>query len=405
MKRNITALFLVTIFLFSALTPLYSAPQDGKLHIIKGTVIYKMPGQAQWSKLTGKSMELPVGTVIQTKENSKAILKFANGGEILIGEMTLFKIQTREDSESKTVYTLRLFGKTFIEVKKNSKNSFKIQTPTALATIRGSKMLVDTGDNLLTSVTSTEGTIEVTSTYLCKGRVLYSDGNKITLETDEGIKKINLDSDTIVAERNGQSEIKPGDRIAVYGRETENLQASTSPLALSNFITAGMISGTGAARSSITRVQAGMFMAQPSNTYQSPTGNQFTVQTVFVSPIDGQPAVTRTGTGTPPSRPAPAPFVPNNLTAAANQTPPGGAPAGAPAGADPTTAEGISELTTPFTSSAAPDASSDGDGIGTGTGDTGGGTTGVAGGAKPSIPTPPLISPSSTTGTVQLEIR
>lgn len=225
MKRNFVLLFLV--FLALTIVPAFSEQPSGKLELIRGTVIYQLPGQTTWSALTQRSADLMVGTIIQTKENSQAILKFEDGCKLLIGEMTLFKIQSREEKEKKNLFTIKLFGKTFIEVKKEgAQNNFKIQTPTALATIRGSKMIVSVGDNLITKVTSVEGTIEVASTYLYKGTVLSVEDNIITLETAQGIKKISISPETIIPERNGSAQLKPNDRIAIYGLNPEEKTSS-----------------------------------------------------------------------------------------------------------------------------------------------------------------------------------
>lgn len=319
MKKNLLLLVLLMFVLMTA--SVFAESSSGRLELIKGTVIYQLPGQTKWNPLTQRSADLVVGAIIQTKENSQAVLSFEDGCKILIGEMTLFKVQSKEEKDKKTLFTIRLFGKTFVEVKKSgAQNNFKIQTPTALATIRGSKMLVSVGDNLLTRVTAAEGTIEVTSTYLAKGKVLYLDENKITLETEQGLKKILIDDNTIIAERNGSSKIKAGDRIAIYGREAGNEVASLSPIAAAELsYNAGFITGTGADRCTMPQGGSSRFMQQPMNTYQMPSGQLLLVQTVILSPTaQGVPTGTAAPSGMPPLKPAPAPNVPTNVGAASS---------------------------------------------------------------------------------------
>ena len=328
MKRNFILLFLV--FLALAITPVFSAQSSGKLELIRGTVIYQLPGQTKWAPLTQKSADLMVGTVIQTKENSQAILKFEDGCKLLIGEMTLFKIQSREDKENKNLFTIKLFGKTFIEVKKDgARNNFKIQTPTALATIRGSKMLVSVGDNLITKVTSAEGTIDVASTYLYKGAVLYVEDNLVTLETADGIKKIALNPETIIPERNGSTKLKPNDRIAIYGLIAEPKTSS--------FFTGSELASLTVLPPKNSIAAAGTMVVADLVTYTSPSearfntlsGNQRFAWTntspVYAPTAPPVPVTVKTATivaptGTQPTPPAPAPpSIPVDINQASTQ--------------------------------------------------------------------------------------
>lgn len=338
MKKNLLLLVLLMLVLMTA--SVFAESSSGRLELIKGTVIYQLPGQTKWNPLTQRSADLVVGAIIQTKENSQAILSFEDGCKILIGEMTLFKVQSKEEKDKKTLFTIRLFGKTFVEVKKfGAQNNFKIQTPTALATIRGSKMLVSVGDNLLTRVTAAEGTIEVTSTYLAKGRVLYMDGNIITLETEQGLKKILIDDNTIIAERNGSSQIKAGDRIAIYGREAGNEVASLSPMAAATSSYVGsVVTGYGATISTMPTGGSSKFMQQPQSAYQMPSGQLLLVQTVILSPTpQGVPTGTAAPSGMPPLKPAPAPNVPTTVGAASSVPSTVTSTNGQPAGAEGST--------------------------------------------------------------------
>lgn len=416
MTKKIFAIILIFSFFISVFAgAAFSQSAGGTLELIRGNVIYKLPNQNTWAPLVQKSIDLVVGTTIQTKENSQATIKFADGSKVLIGEMTLFKVQSREEKEKQNVYTIRLFGKTFIEVrKKDTQNNFKIQTPTALATIRGSKMLVSVGDNLVTQVTSTEGTIDVASTYLFKGTVLYLDGNKVTLETEQGIKKVYLDPDAIIPERNGVSVIKPTDRIAVYGRPVENggsssigldsAQASltTLPVKKSDYNNIAQISALQSAAISfisftnpqysntLTLAQIGFWVGQTPVTVVQPP---IPVTPIMLPTGVQAPAITTVAPGFQPTTPQAAPpTTPANISQAASQSPKS---AGQASGNQTSTTEGNAEK--------AMGESPTGGGTGTAEDSVpGGGVTG----AKTTTVTsaPPIISPSATTGIVQFNI-
>lgn len=321
MKKNLLLLVLLMFVLMTA--SVFAESSSGRLELIKGTVIYQLPGQTKWNPLTQKSADLFVGAIIQTKENSQALLSFEDGCKILIGEMTLFKVQSKEEKDKKTLFTIKLFGKTFVEVKKSgAQNNFKIQTPTALATIRGSKMLVTVGDNLITKVTSAEGTIDVASTYLYKGTVLYVEDNLITLETAEGIKKISISSETIIPERSGSSKINAGDRIAIYGLDAEEKTSSLfTGSELASLTVLPLKNDTMAATGGVVTANYVLFTSASmrnilsfSQIFNLTTNPYLYFVKKFTSIFQGY--MTFIGPGQLPVTPTTAPYIPNNTSQA-----------------------------------------------------------------------------------------
>lgn len=190
--------------------------------LISGEVLYLLP-EKSWTALLQNKVFLPSGSIIKTTIG-KAILVFEDEGEIRVGENTIVKISI---DEKENVLNIKTSGEIFVSIKKKNPGKIKIETPTALAAIAGSKIKIEVTKNLLTRTASIEGMIEVQSTYLLKGRVIKIDEDEkyILLDTGTGVKKILISRDTIAAQKKPQSAtmgVSIGDYISIYGNTSQN---------------------------------------------------------------------------------------------------------------------------------------------------------------------------------------
>lgn len=390
-KKNFIAI-LVLIFSFCLILSVSAQVNLANLILLKGKVLYKLPDQKQYERVTGKAISLPEKSTIQVMEESSAKVIFPDGSTMFIGENTILKLTTQQSAEKEQKIGIKLIGKIYMNVKKAfKKNEYKIETPTALATIRGTKANILVEKNLFTKIAVIEGNVDTVATYLTKGTVQKVMPDYLVLETQEGSKKVNILPDTIIATRIKKDEIKPvtkqnyppATQISSAGLPLISLKDSDYGIKMSdNLVIYGQYV-------SASEVNAGTILFGgkdlSNNTFTAKDLYTF-VETPPVQVIPSQPVVTvTTGMGTsvgpaaPPQAPAPAPiFVPTTGAEGATGTPEAG-------GSQTSAATSTSEPQTTDTQTATGDSS-------TTTSPTTGGTTGPA---APGA-TPPVYNPSPT---------
>jgi hypothetical protein len=125
---------------------------------LKGEVQVQLPTQSLVP--ASREMILPSGSSIQTKKGS-VLLSLQDGSEVLVkgNSSVLLKSPTESDHRFFEV----LVGKIRAAVKKRLQGapSFRLGTPTAVITVRGTQFEVAVKKNLSTEVTVYEGLVEV----------------------------------------------------------------------------------------------------------------------------------------------------------------------------------------------------------------------------------------------------
>ncbi len=125
---------------------------------LKGEVQVQLPSQSIVP--ASREMILPAGTSIQTKKGS-ALLSLQDGSEVLVKGNSSVLLKSPYESEHR--YFEVLMGKIRAAVKKRLQGapSFRLGTPTAVITVRGTQFEVAVGKNFTTEVTVYEGLVEV----------------------------------------------------------------------------------------------------------------------------------------------------------------------------------------------------------------------------------------------------
>jgi hypothetical protein len=145
---------------------------------IKGEVQVQLPTQALVP--ASREMILPAGTSIQTRKGS-AMLRLQDGSEVLVKGNSSVLLKSPEDNDHR--YLEVLLGKIRAAVKKRLEGSpsFRLGTPTAVITVRGTKFDVTVDKKMLTEVVVYEGLVEVSGIGDSARPILLGPGFMITV--------------------------------------------------------------------------------------------------------------------------------------------------------------------------------------------------------------------------------
>ncbi len=125
---------------------------------MKGEVQVQMP--ARTLVPASRAMILPAGSSLRTKKGS-ALLQLSDGSEVLVKSNSSVLLKSPETADHS--YFELLLGKIRAAVKKRLQGqpNFRLGTPTAVITVRGTRFEVEVNKKLATSVVVYEGLVEV----------------------------------------------------------------------------------------------------------------------------------------------------------------------------------------------------------------------------------------------------
>lgn len=179
-----TALMMLIVFSFAA----GQNPQPTSLPVgsatvaeLKGAVSFRSP---QGSDLTGqRGMVLDPDSVIETVKGS-VLLDLQDGSQVLVKPHS--RVVLRAPSEGKGYWLELLIGKIFAKVQKRlgSTPSFRMGTPTAVITVRGTRFSVEVTKKNRTVVDVFEGLVEVAGLAEGSRPVLIRPGFGTRVEQD-----------------------------------------------------------------------------------------------------------------------------------------------------------------------------------------------------------------------------
>ena len=120
-----------------------------KLIEMKGEVQVQLPAQALFP--ASREMILPAGSSLQTKKGS-ALLQLSDGSEVLVKSNSSVLLKSPAENEHR--YFELLLGKIRATIKKRVQGepNFRLGTPTAVITVRGTQFKVEVNNKLVTSV-------------------------------------------------------------------------------------------------------------------------------------------------------------------------------------------------------------------------------------------------------------
>jgi hypothetical protein len=176
-------LIIVSAFGISNFISPAPALADGcTLSIISGNV--EISGTAAGSQAGTNGMTLDVGTRVKTATDSSALLTFFDGSTVELKSDTDIEITQLEskDGESVTIVLKQWVGRTWSTVVKmaDKGSRYQIDTPSAVALVRGTQFLVDVDDTGRTMAHTTRGLVSV---FAEGEEVLVPPGQVTTVET------------------------------------------------------------------------------------------------------------------------------------------------------------------------------------------------------------------------------
>jgi hypothetical protein len=202
----------------------------------KGAVKIVLPGHS--ASQPSKGQQLAAGTVIKTT-GGHALLNLSDGSQVLIYPHT--QVVLKEPSLLDPNYLHLLLGRIRAQISKRTGGSpsFKLGTPSAVITVRGTKFLVEVNPAQVTEVDVLEGVVEVTGVHQPAKSVVLEPGFS-TRVSPEGDPEGPLPTD----------EIHPG-----LDRGGENTNDSSSEKG-NQFEDQGDTSGSGVSNSTIDQTPA-----------------------------------------------------------------------------------------------------------------------------------------------------
>lgn len=136
------------------------------LSILSGTVEIQSPETDSIQQGT-EGMTIDTGTRVKTEQDSRALLTFFDGSTLTIEPGTDIEIKQLEhdDEETITIVLKQWMGNTWSRVVKmaDSGSHYEIQTPSAVALVRGTRFLTEVNEAGETRVHTTEGLVSVSA--------------------------------------------------------------------------------------------------------------------------------------------------------------------------------------------------------------------------------------------------
>lgn len=150
----------LTLLLVAGLIGGPARAADCTLTFFLGEVQVRKAGQDQW-KAAEMGMALAAGDVVRTLVESRAELTLADGSKLDVSEKSIFEVKGVNAEAQQNSFKL-LTGNLSANVKKltKSRSEFKVESPVAIAAIRGTKFSMQVGEGQAV-IRVTEGKVEV----------------------------------------------------------------------------------------------------------------------------------------------------------------------------------------------------------------------------------------------------
>jgi hypothetical protein len=134
------------------------------ISFIEGTVEIKKSSASDWVAAKVKN-SLSEGDIVKSGANSKASITFFDGSVINLQSDTQIEIKQLTSSKPTGIRLKQEIGDTLSKVEKltDSASKYEIETPVAVAGVRGSQMRVKVAQDGTTEVQNVEGKISVTA--------------------------------------------------------------------------------------------------------------------------------------------------------------------------------------------------------------------------------------------------
>ena len=165
-KKLLLILALITLVALASIGCSGGSPCSSTLTILsisEGDVFVMKAGTDSWEEAQG-GMSLEIGDSIKTGDSSGAEITFFDGSTIELeagAEIEIVTLAISADCASTTITLEQTIGTTISRVTKilDPGSSYEVETPTGVAAVRGSVMVVTVGGNGTTLITNLQGLI------------------------------------------------------------------------------------------------------------------------------------------------------------------------------------------------------------------------------------------------------
>jgi hypothetical protein len=165
LRHFLLGLLLSSIFLTSLIGCTGSkAATPAFISFIEGTIEMKKPSAVDWVAAKIKD-SLAENDIVRTGANSNAAITFFDGSVITLEANTRIEIKQLTSSKPTSIRLKQEIGETVSTIEKliDSASRYEIETPVAVAGVRGSQMRVTVAKDGTTEVQNLEGKISVTA--------------------------------------------------------------------------------------------------------------------------------------------------------------------------------------------------------------------------------------------------
>ena len=177
MKRVIIVLALIC--LMTGLV--FSANNVATIFKNSGEVLIKRAGEAEYDLHARILMELAEGDALQTGADGMAVLMFS----VDKSEIKIRKNSSIELSQDYDIRTIKMTeGRVFVDVTKGTKNTYRIETPTSVASVKGTRFWVISSGQFGDRFYGIDGQVEIFNLQSGLESILLA--NQMIISTNDG---------------------------------------------------------------------------------------------------------------------------------------------------------------------------------------------------------------------------
>lgn len=182
--KNLFSVFLVAVITFSSSFTLESKSSSSSAIIsnFHNKVQSKKFQTGAW-KVASVNKVLESGDSIRTGSFSRAEVKYTDGSVSRLGSNSLMKIEVQNEKRSNLKL---LVGKLWLKVSKGN-GKLTISTPTAVASVLGTELLVMNDEKNVSHVTTLDGLVEVTGNN--GDKTLVKPGEWVEISPNKNMEK------------------------------------------------------------------------------------------------------------------------------------------------------------------------------------------------------------------------
>jgi len=215
MKKAFRCIFLSLLFLNSL-----AFSQDVLATIFKtsGNVTVRQLGKTEFDLPARNLLNLHKGEAIRTGQDGFSVLMFKEDKSLV----KVWKNSLVELSEDYSIRTLKMKeGKVFFDVKKGGRNSYRIETPTSVASVKGTQFWVISSPEYGDRFYGVRGEVEIIN--LITGMETMLQANQMVISTNDGkVLSMPVESNEIPSDEENQESPQPeGSQEPEPGQEME----------------------------------------------------------------------------------------------------------------------------------------------------------------------------------------